>query len=378
MSEKKKILYVSLRSDFGGATLHIDQLVQSFNNIYEIYCAAPVEKPYGVNWLEILGNEKFLELPHRSFSVKYLIRLIFFIKRNKIDIIHAHGKGAGIYARLAKIFIPKTYLVYTLHGLHIANYTKSMKYFYIFLERVLGKLTNLIINVSIGEKQVCLDNKLFNASKSTVIYNAIENDENNYPAKDELRRKLNLPIDRFLILSVIRFNPQKNIMAMLEIAQKVSADKNFIFIILGDGEEKSIVEKKISASKIDNVKLLGYQKNVNEYLLASDLFLSTSLWEGLPYSLIEATRAGIPIVASDVIGNNEVVFDKHNGYLFQVDDIDSAAQLLKGLRDSNKTLETFGQNSKKVFKEYFVLNRMINKLKEVYFESEMVKLRANN
>lgn len=366
MSKKKKILYISLRSGYGGATLHIDQLVQSFKNNYEIYCAAPIEKPYGVNWLEKLGNEKLLELPYRSFSVKHLIRLIFFIERNKIDIIHAHGKGAGIYARLAKIFTPKTYLVYTLHGLHIANYTKSMKYVYIFLERVLGKLTNLFINVSNGEKQVCLDNKLFNASKSIVIYNAIENDGNNYPAKDELRRKLNLPIDRFLILSVIRFNPQKNITAMLDIAQKLSDDKSFIFILIGDGEEKSTIEKKISENKIDNVKLLGYRKNVNEYLHASDLFLSTSLWEGLPYSLIEATRAGIPIVASDVTGNNEVVFDKHNGYLFQVDDIDSAAHLLKELRNSNKTLETFGQNSKRVFKEYFVLQKMINKLKEVY------------
>ncbi len=366
MSEKKKILYVSLRSDFGGATMHINHLVQSFNKNYEIYCAAPVEKPYGAQWLEKLGNEKLLELPHRSFSVKHLIRLIFFIKRNKIDIIHAHGKGAGIYARLAKVFTPKTYLVYTLHGLHIANYTKSMKNIYIFLERVLGKLTNIFINVSNGEKQVCLDNKLFNVSKSIVIYNAIENDEKNYPAKDELRRKLNLPIDRFLILSVIRFNPQKNITAMLEIAQKLSNDKNYMFILIGDGEEKSSIENKISENKIDNVKLLGYQKNVNEYLHASDLFLSTSLWEGLPYSLIEATRAGIPIVASDVIGNNEVVFDKHNGYLFQVDDIDSAAHLLKELRDSNKTLETFGKNSKRVFEEYFVLKRMINKLKEVY------------
>lgn len=346
--------------------MHIDQLVQRFNKNYEIYCAAPVEKPYGVNWLEKLGNEKLLELPYRSFSVIHLIRLIFFIKRNKIDIIHAHGKGAGIYARLAKIFTPKTYLIYTLHGLHITNYTKSMKYIYVFLERVLGRLTNLFINVSNGEKQVCLDNKLFNVSKSIVIYNAIENDENNYPAKDELRRKLNLPIDRFLILSVIRFNPQKNITAVLDIAQNFSDDKNFMFILIGDGEEKSTIEKKISENKIENIKLLGYQKNVNEYLHASDLFLSTSLWEGLPYSLIEATRAGIPIVASDVTGNNEVVFDKQNGYLFQADDIDSAAHLLKELRDSNKTLETFGKNSKRVFEEHFVLQRMINKLEEVY------------
>ena len=241
-----------------------------------------------------------------------------------------------------------------------------MKYFYIFLERVFGNLTNLFINVSNGEKQVCLDNKLFNSSKSIVIYNAIENDEKHYPGKDELRKKLNLPIDKFLILSVIRFNPQKNIPAMLEIAQKLSYDKNFLFILIGDGEEKLTVEKKISESKIDNVKLLGYRKNVNEYLLASDLFLSTSLWEGLPYSLIEATRAGIPIVATDVTGNNEVVFDKHNGYLFQVEDTDSAASMLKELRNSNKTLEAFGQHSKGVFKEHFVLHRMINKLEEVY------------
>ncbi len=366
MSVKKKILYVSLRSGFGGATMHINQLIDSFKKDYDIYCAAPIEEPYGVNWIKDLGIDKFFKLPYRSFSVKHLVRLICFIKRNKIDIIHAHGKGAGIYARLAKIFSPKTYLVYTIHGLHIANYTKSMKYFYIFLEKVLGKLTNLFINVSNGEKQQCIDNKLFDEAKSIVIYNAIENDENNYPAKDELRRKLNLPIDRFLILSVIRFNPQKNITAMLDIARKLSEDKNFIFLLIGDGEEKSSTEKKISERKIDNVKLLGYQKNVDEYLHASDLFLSTSLWEGLPYSLIEAARAGMPFVASDVTGNNEVVFDKQNGYLFRLDDIDSAVHLLKELKDSSKTLETFGHNSKIIFEKYFLLQEMINKLKEVY------------
>jgi len=364
--EKRKILYITLRSGYGGATMHIDQLVQSFDKDYDIYCAAPIEKPYGVKWLKKPGDEKFLELPFRSFSVKHFIRLIFFIKRNKIDIIHAHGKGAGIYARLAKIFTPRTYLVFTLHGLHIADYSKPIKYMYIFLERVLGKLTNVFINVSNGEKQVCLDNKLFNASKSTVIYNAIENDKNNYPAKDELRRKLNLSIDRFLILSVIRFNPQKNITAMLDISQKLSDDKNFMFILIGDGEEKSTIEKRISEDRIDNVKLLGYQKNVDEYLHASDLFLSTSLWEGLPYSLIEATRAGLPIVASDVTGNNEVVFDKQNGYLYEIGDMDSAVKLIMELKNSRETLDTFGQNSKRVFIEHFVFQRMINKLEEVY------------
>lgn len=366
MPKTPKVLFITLRSGFGGATMHVDQLVQNFRETYEIYCAAPIEKPYGVKWLETLGLEKFLELPHRSFSIKHFIRLIFFIKRNRIDIVHAHGKGAGIYARLVKIFTPNTYLVFTLHGLHIANYSTLMKHIYIFIERILGKLTNVIINVSYGEQQLCLFNKLFNKSKSIVVYNALENDENNYPSKDKLRRKLNLPIDKFLIISVVRFNPQKNILAILDIAKKLSDEKNFIFILIGDGEEKPLIEKKISESDIENVQLLGYQNNVKEYLHASDLFLSTSLWEGLPYSLLEAVRAGVPIVASDVTGNNEVVFDKQNGYLFRLDDVDSAVNLLKELKSSSKILETFAQNSKGIFEKYFMLQLMINKIKEVY------------
>jgi len=346
--------------------MHVDQLVQNFNKNYKIYCAAPIEKPYGVKWLGKLGEEKFLELPFRSFSVKHFIRLIFFIRRNKIEIVHAHGKGAGIYARLAKIFTANTYLIFTFHGLHTEKYTRSQKYLYILLERVLGKFTNKFINVSNGERQRCIENKLFKKNKSIVIYNAIGIDENSYPAKNELRKKLNLPVDKFLILSVLRFDPSKNISAMLDIAQNLSDDKNFLFILLGDGEEKSSIEKKISEHKLDNVKLLGYQKNVDEYLHASDLFLSTSLWEGLPYSLIEAVRAGMPIVASDVTGNNEIVFDKQNGYLFQVDDIDSATGFIRELKKSIETLETFGQNSKTLFKDHFVLQRMINKLNNVY------------
>jgi glycosyltransferase involved in cell wall biosynthesis len=364
--EKKKILYITLRSDYGGATMHIDQLVQNLDKDYEIYCAAPFEKPYGIKWQAKLGEKKFLELPFRSFSLKYFIRLIIFIKRSKIDIIHAHGKGAGIYARLAKIFTPKSYLIFTFHGLHIENYTKLMKRFYIVLERMLGKLTNKFISVSKGEKQRCVDNNLFKASESVVIYNALENDENIYPAKDELRKKLSLPIDKFIILSVLRFDKAKNIPAMLDVAKKLSYDRSFILILIGDGEEKLSTEKKISTDNIENVKLLGYQKNVNEYLHAADLFISTSLWEGLPYSLIEAARAGLPIMASDVTGNNEVVFDKQNGYLFQLDDIDSAIRLLIELKDSSKTLGTLRQNSKSIFEEYFRLQVMINKLKQVY------------
>ncbi len=363
---KKKILYISLRSGYGGATTHIDQLIENFNAIYNVYCAAPLEKPYGEKWNSYLGSSNFLELPYRSFSIKYFFRLSRFIKHNKIDIIHAHGKGAGIYARLAKIFHPKLYVIFTFHGLHIESYSRIMKLIYIFIERLLGKLTNQFINVSHGEKKRCIDNNLFSKEKSIVIYNSIEKDENIYPAKMELRNKLNLPIDKFLVISVLRFDKAKNIPAMLQIAKFLTNNKNILFILLGDGEEKLSVEMNIAENNLDNIKLLGYKDNVLEYLQCTDVFISTSFWEGLPYSLLEAARAGIPIIASNVTGNNEVVFNNKNGYLFEIDDIEAASKLIIKLENSKETLETFGKNSKLMFQENFLLTNMIDKLKKVY------------
>jgi glycosyltransferase involved in cell wall biosynthesis len=366
VTEKKKILYITLRSGFGGATMHVDQLVQNFKETYEIYCAAPVEEPYGKNWQEELGSERFLELPYRAFSIKHLLKLNSFLKKRDIKIIHAHGKGAGLYGRLIKILNPNAFLIYTLHGLHLGSYNSMTKYLYILLERLLGKFTDMFINVSHGEKQDCLNYKLFKGFKSIVIYNAIEDDTETYLPRKELRKKLNLPQDKFLIVSVSRFNPQKNIMAILEIVNALADEKELLFLIIGEGDQKAEVENAIIQKRLSNVELIGYRQNVNEYLHASDMFLSTSLWEGLPYSLIEAARTGLPIIASDVTGNNEVVIDKENGYLFQLDDIDSLVNLLKELKDSSQTLETFGQNSKSIFEKYFMLHVMINKLKEIY------------
>ncbi len=346
--------------------MHVDQLIQGFSNEYEIYCAAPVEEPYGVKWLNELGREKYLVLPYRSFSTRYWIRLIFFIKKNKIDIIHAHGKGAGIYARLAKLFTPRVCLIYTFHGLHISHYSKVAKYLYILLERILGKFTNQFINVSNGEKQVCLENKLFSESKSTVIYNAIEKNTEIKLTKEELRRKLNLPENKFIVISVVRFNLQKNIEGILEIAKIIASNQNILFFITGDGEEKDMIEKRIKEENINNIRLPGYKKNIDEYLHSSDIYLSTSLWEGLPYSLIEAVKAGLPIVASNVTGNNEVVTNNFNGYLFDLNNSNKAAELILELYESHEKRELFGSNSKKVFNEKFQLDSMLSETKKVY------------
>ncbi|HEY7751477.1 MAG TPA: glycosyltransferase [Ignavibacteriaceae bacterium] len=363
--DKKKIIYITLRSDFGGGPYHIDLLLNKLSGIFDFYIAAPLNKPYGIKWIEQFDEKKFIELPFRSFSPSRFMNLVSFIRKNSIDIIHSHGKGAGIYSRLAKIFVPKVKVIHTFHGFHIQGYNSITRRIYILFERIMNRFTDRFINVSRGERQVCLGNKIFDEKKSVVIYNAIEN-INLTDDKLKLRMKLSLPEDRFIVISVTRFNFQKNIPLIISIAERLMKNNQFFFMIIGEGEEKNKIQKLVSLKNISNVEMLDSKENISEYLCASDVYLSTSLWEGLPYSLIEATSSGLPIVASNVTGNNEVVSDNVNGFLFNIDRSDDAVTRLLELNSSPEKIKQMSRNSLKVFDEKFQLGSMIEKMKEVY------------
>jgi hypothetical protein len=198
-TDKKKIIFITSRSGYGGGPLHVNILIEGLKNVYDIFCAAPLSEPYGVKWLEQVGSDKFIEIPHRKFQIKYFLQLVSFIKKNQIEILHAHGKGAGLYGRLIKIFYPKIYIIFTFHGFHSGKYNTLTKKFYIILERSLNRLTNQFINVSNGEQDVCIANGIYKKSKSIVIYNALENAPTIKFDKAQLREKLALPKNEFLI-----------------------------------------------------------------------------------------------------------------------------------------------------------------------------------
>lgn len=363
---KKKIILITVRSDIGGGPYHVNLLLKNLSNFFDFYVAAPLDIPFGIQWQEQIGVSSFFVMPFRSFNVFRFFKLLFFIKRNSIGIIHSHGKGAGLYSRLMKIFISDLIVIHTFHGFHIQEYSFIGKNLYILLERFLNLLTNSFINVSFGEQKICSQYKIFDKKKSHVIYNAISLVEPPIKSKIKIRSKLDLPFEKFLIISVLRFSYQKNLPLLINIAERLNYIDRFLFIIIGDGELRKEVEQLIFEKKIENIKLLGFRYNIVEYLLASDLYLSTSLWEGLPYSLIEAASCGLPIIASDVTGNNEVVIDCENGYLFNLTKPEIAVEKILGLANSENRMKIFRENSLKMIEDKFLLDNMMNKIKDIY------------
>ncbi len=116
----------------------------------------------------------------------------------------------------------------------------------------------------------------------------------------------------------------------------------------------------------ENIILVGFREDIGDVMSSFDVFLSTSLYEGMPYSLIEALRAKLPIIATNVVGNNEIVENGINGYLFPCKDSDMGASKILKLIEDNKELENMKSSSYLLFKDKFTIENMINSIVKNY------------
>lgn len=353
-----KILLITIRSDHGGGPKHVDLLINNLSNEVEIFVACPQDKPYYNLWSESKNVKDIFTLPHRKFSLKKLFQLNKFIKDNDIKIIHSHGKGAGIYSRVLKILNPKLKIVHTLHGVHIGEYGFLKQRAYIFLERFLTLFTDKFINVSNSENIVCLKFKLFKKNKSEVIYNGIKallKDENAKINFDLLGKKV--------VTTISRFDYAKNMLLAYEIAKKFKDNENIVFVWLGDGADKIKFESMAKKHGV-NIIFIGFSDKIPAYLSATDIYLSTSRWEGLPYALIEAQSMGIPIVATNVVGNNEVIQNDKSGFLFESSS--QACQAIEKLLNDEKVYNKMQSEALLNFKDKFEINIAIYRLERLY------------
>lgn len=232
------------------------------------------------------------------------------IRSFKPDIVHCHSSKAGILGRLSAKICGVKRVFYTPHAYSFMapEFSPRKRSLFVFIEKVFSRFaTTLTFNVSKGEKQAALDNKLDTTDKFVVIYNGIP--DISLPTRAEARQCLGLSVDDLIVGCTARFVEQKNPDESIAIAERVIARKpDAHFVYIGDGPLLPRLRQYVDDQRLsDHIHFLGARSDAERVVTAFDVYLLTSLYEGLPYSLIESIRAGIPVVASDVTGNNEVV-----------------------------------------------------------------------
>ena len=349
---------VTASSELGGGPMHLLTLRKELSNDIEMFFALPKSK-YFISFE--IGNCIFIK--ERKVSFRDIFKLALFIRQNSIDIIHAHGKGASLICRLLKLLTNKK-LIYTYHGIHLTCHNLLYRIFYIIYENIFGLLDSHKIFVSKSEKNYA--KKFFIIGKNNSIINNSVDKKNfiNYENKEKNKR-IFLKESRKVIISVCRFVTQKNIDEIIEIASRLSKYK---FLIVGDGPLKKKIVSSINKLINKNVSLLGAKKNIYKYLSVADIYLSTSLYEGLPLSVLEAMSVGLPIVASNVIGNSDTIKHAESGYLYNLGDIGCAVRYIEEILTDKNLYDSFSINSYKRQRQLFSHKKMSKAYLDLYLK----------
>ena len=355
---KTKILLISASSKTGGGPSHIFLLKKILKDEFDFYLAMPKVSKLSKEF----DTKKYLEIAERKILIQDIIRLVLFSKKNSINIIHAHGKGAGLIARIIKIFLNKP-LIYTFHGIHTICLNKFKKYFYIIYENLTGWLDDEKVFVSLSEKIQAINMNLFINKNHSIINNSTENMIPLEVKENKNNFEIGIRNQKKNIISICRLVDQKNIFEIFEIARNLQI---YNFIILGDGYLLDKAKFFINSNNIKNVYLFGKKNDVFKYLYESDLFLSTSLYEGHPISILEAMSIGLPIVASKVIGNIDTIKDNYSGLFYRLGDINQAVYCIQRIMNDNSLKSKISFNAFSSHRKLFTTNKMKKSYLDLY------------
>ena len=362
MKTKANILMISSSSSLGGGTKHMFMLGKNLK-FFKIYYAIPKNK----NFRKFLNDQNHLAISERRISLLDIIRLSKFVRSKSIDIIHAHGKGAGAIARIL-VILNKKKLVYTFHGIHLTCHSFIQRIIYIVYEFFWGRIDSIKILVSESEKEYARKSKIFLGKNNIVINNGVKNMPNKYSRIIKNENETNSGSSKIKVISVCRFVHQKNIVDILRIASKIPSVN---FSIVGDGPLMSEIKNFIVKNKLKNVDLIGKRKKVFDYLYNSDIYLSTSLYEGLPLSILEAMSIGLPIVASNVTGNCDTIVNGKSGYLYDSNDIKYAIACIKKLSRNKKLRINMGNSAYERQRALFSKKLMIYNYSDLYIRQKL-------
>lgn len=192
------------------------------------------------------------------------------------------------------------------------------------------------------------------------------------PCEDKPRKKasLGLGMHKPLVTSIGNLKPQKNPGDFLAMAQEVSAkapDCSFLFV--GDGPMRQRLEYQMIASGLGNrLALPGWRRDTAELLAVSDVFVLTSLWEGLPRALVEAMKTGLPCVCYATDGVLDILQDGVNGFVVPLGNISLMSERVLALLDDEGLRRRLGERAAASIGEDFDIDHMVRQQESLYQE----------
>jgi glycosyltransferase involved in cell wall biosynthesis len=259
-----------------------------------------------------------------------LAALTSLLHRERPDIVHGHSAKGGFLARLAaRRVAPRPATVYSPHGFAFQMAVSGLRRWgYLQFERWAGRYTDRLVAVCPSQLALALEHRLVPPGCAVLIRNGVDPSRAGDPAlREAVRAEWGIGPKVPVFGTVAALAPQKDIATLVRAAAVVRRElPEARCVIVGDGPQRAELERlAASLGCADRVSFLGQRPDVPRLLTGMDAFVLPSLWEGLPYALLEAGLAGLPVVATDVPGNRDLIDPGETGLLARAGDPDDLA-----------------------------------------------------
>jgi len=388
---KKSILYIITKSVWGGATKYVYDLATHLPSEFEVAVAAGGQgkfaqeiKKANLPYFEIKNFQRTIN-PFKDLLAGFEILSLLF--KLKPDIIHVNSsKAGGIVGKAIwyyKLFSRrKARLIFTVHGW---AFNEDRPQWQISLIKFFSRLTALfcdkIICVSEHDCQIALKNKIAPADKLVAVHNGIDVKAISFLSREEAQKKLLGHTSPLVIGTIAEWTKNKGLFYLLEafrdsplgtVLQRRTVPKGLslsvALVIIGSGEnpDKEKMYQFIEKNNLKNIHLIEWIDNAAVYLRAFDIFILPSIKEGLPYTIIEAVAAGVPIITTNVGGIPEMIDDNVSGILIQPKNSHQLAEKITYLINNPEKAQDMAQKARQKTEQEFSLEKMIEKTKNLY------------
>jgi glycosyltransferase involved in cell wall biosynthesis len=365
MHESKiHVAYVVTRGDdVGGAQVHVRDMAKAMRaqgHEATIICGRRGDL---TDQLEAQGVP-FRSLPHLVRPIHPAKDLSGFLELRRTlselrpDLVSLHSSKVHLLGGLAARTLGLPVLV-TAHGWPFADgVPATRRRFYASYERLATRLATVVITVSDYDRDLARRYHVTAKGGIAVVHNGMPDDAR--------RRDHDRATEPVRLLMIGRHVPQKDHPTLFRALAKLR-DKAWTIDLIGTGPNEG--KNRAMARELglaERVRFLGYRPDVPDVMAQTDINVLVSNWEGLPRSIIEAMRAELPTVASDVGGNRELIADDRTGYLTPRGDADALAHHLAGLIADRRKRRALGANARRSFEQSFTFAAMFDSTMAVY------------
>jgi glycosyltransferase involved in cell wall biosynthesis len=360
-----RVMQVVLSLVPGGTERLVIEICRRLGRDFEASVCCLDDEGEWADELRTIGVEVFA-LRRRSGFRPSLGRYIADLASDRgVDVLHCHQYSPFVYGRIAKMWRPELRLIYTEHG-RLSDAPPSWKRRAV--NPYLSRFDGSIVAVSDDLRQYMVDAR-FPRAQVSVVHNGIETGPLPGPAQRlRARQALGVSDDTFVLASVARLDPVKDFMSLLEAYAEIRREvPRSRLVIVGNGSERAVLEARAEREDLAGaVDFLGMRSDVRALLPGADLYLNSSISEGVSITILEAMAAGVPVIATSVGGTPEVLASGAAGILVPPRHPARLAQAAVALSSSAAARGRLAAIARRRVESSFTIQRMVAEYVRLY------------